>query len=284
MKKTFFLLSALLIAALTITGCSSKNSEEIKIDNNSSSVSSQEDSTLTKTDEPLTNIEVNFTTDSSFDGSVGKIQSFQGEFVHIVFADIINIFKVAPENSKNFYLGQSVKLKQDGDSFILEDFIREDFKTKHTSMGTMIESISGVVAEDSDGQSLVVSNKDQVFTFKYNRDQLLSKGTNVSVDYTKFNPSSDDMQVINVYNDDAKLTLVVDSIERTDNGIMLINAKEDIKSENIDFIVTITSSTVVEFNRSELKANDIIEVYSDIIMESYPAQVTANKVVMTSLK
>lgn len=66
------------------------------------------------------------------------------------------------------------------------------------------------------------------------------------------------------------MKLAVNSIKRSDDGVMVLEARN---GEALDYLVYISSKTVVNFNFSELSENDKITVYPEVIMESDPLQV-----------
>ncbi len=277
MKRKGLVLSLLLIGALAISGCTSSKGEVIQIDNNTdSSLSSGEDNN----GEEGNSSEITASVDEGYDGAVGQIKEFDGNYVHIIFGDMIEIFQVDKENSSSFYIGESVKLAKDGDKFILESYLKDDFSNKFTSMGSKIETIKGEIAKSDSEDMITILSDEGKFSFKYSSDMEYALGTKVSVDYFKLNPDSDDMYLTSIYNEDSKLELYVDSIERNEAGYMIIRAKEARESSEVSYVISLSDSSDLNFNRSELKADDKILVYADMIMESYPAQVNALKVLL----
>lgn len=267
MKKSNIVLSLLIISSISMTSCSLSKTDAITVE-----IPKGDTSLSTSTS----------STDENYNAPVGKIIKFDGDLVHILFGDVVDTYKIDQNTSKKFYIGESVKLIENGDIFTLESFLDSDFSVEHTNMGRIIESLTGIVNKDTDGKTISITNSEGNFEYEYSGDITFKTGDNISINYVKFDPSSDQIQIIDIYNNDSVVKLFVDSINRDESGYLTIGAKDNSSSENIDFIVTISESTLLNFNHSTLKKGDLIVVYADSILESYPAQMTAKKVVLES--
>lgn len=281
MKRITLILCLLLVITLAVSGCDPKGT----VDRNNQ-IDPPANNNIAKTDD-LDNNKDSDNTDqtgsTNYEGAIGEIIKFDGENIHILFGDIADIFKVKPEVAKNFYVGESVKLSKDGKYFNLKAYLDKDFAVKHTNMGDPITSITGTIKEDVKGKEFIVVVGDNEYNFENYEDIYFLKGTNVTVEYTQFS-GSEEMILIAVYNNDATLQLVVDSIERTDDGKMVLNTKSNGDSETVDYIVYVLGSTAVEFNHSEVKEGSLIMVYASTIRESFPAQVDAQRILLGIIK
>lgn len=207
---------------------------------------------------------------------VGDIMDFENQYIHILSGDLIEVFETDTNLTSEFYLGQTVQLVKGKNGNVLKPFIVEDFSIRHTNMGELINSLSGQVTEITD-KTVTVLSEEKEMTFSFYQVPIVSVGEQVEVHYMNFGENSENT-IIALYRDASKMEMIVREIHRSDRGELMLYTS-NAASENIDYHVLIGNGTVVELNYSEIQVGDSIAVYSDIILESDPAQVRASRVV-----
>ena len=208
--------------------------------------------------------------------TVGDIVDFENQYIHIISGDLIEVFEYDMNLASEFYLGQTVKLVKGENGNVLNPFIIEDFSIRHTNMGHLIDTAKGKLAAINEDTITVLSEeKEMTFTFYEVPDA--SVGEQVEVHYMSFGEGSG-KSIVALYRDASKMEMIIREIHRTDGGELMLYTS-NVNSENIDYYVTIGSGTVVELNYSEIQVGDSIIVYADVILESYPAQVRASRVI-----
>ncbi len=208
---------------------------------------------------------------------VGDIIEIDGNSVHILFGDIVEIFEVT--NAGDFYLGETVKIVGKKGSQSLEPFTQTNFEIRHTNMGHLIETVKGTITSVNDKGFVLEtdSGKVEFETFESSTEAYtLGKGMEVEVDYIMFNGPNTEKTLLQVYPTETEMKLTVQSIDKSGAGLMMINAIEDNGMESIIDI----QGTNYNFNMSELKKGDIIKVIPGMIMESYPMQVRPLRVTL----
>lgn len=206
---------------------------------------------------------------------VGEIVSFEKGRVHIITGDIVDIFQVAEENMKDFYLGETVGVKKLGeDRFELEKYEIKDFSTRHNTMGNLILTAIGEIKEIDDN-GFTLATKDGDFEFETHDRVVLEEGTRVSVDYMEFGQESKRI-FLDMYNEDTKLDLIVKEISRAEDGMMVVGAEDD---QGLQYMVKVTRGTVLNFNHSDLKKDDRMTVYApEVMLAIYPAEIPAKMI------
>ncbi|GAA0181740.1 hypothetical protein SH2C18_42290 [Clostridium sediminicola] len=196
MKKNILLISVLSVA-IAFVGCS----------NNKALTTSQSNST-----------EDNYET-------VGKIIDFDNEGVHILTRDIAEIYKVDLENQKDFYLGETVAVEKIGEGgFKLVKCEIKEFEQRYTNMGDIIIKASGKVKKVDD-KKVIIETKDGELEFQLYEGMTFEGGTDVIVEYLD---KEDGKILINSYDENTKINLIVKSIKRTEsNGMMAIETEDD---------------------------------------------------------
>lgn len=206
--------------------------------------------------------------------TIGEIIEFEKDGVHVLTGDIAEIFRVHKENLQGFYLGETVGVKEVGDNkFELETYKHNDFTIRHTSMGNIISTVSGKIKEVNH-KKLVINTKDGDMEFEAHSELFFEKETEVTVDYIEFKSGAEKI-VLDIYDETSKINLTVKNISRAKNGTMVLNTEDD---KVIKYEVYVLGKSVLNFNHSDLKANDKIIVYPDVIRESYPAQIDAKMI------
>jgi len=198
---------------------------------------------------------------------IGEVIEIDENRVHILFGDIIEIFEVS--NATEVYLGETVQVVGDQGNQSLKPFMIENFAMKHTNMGHIIEVAKGSV----------VSVKQDVLTLKTDRGEIvfetfemadLDIGMEVEVEYVLFNGPEGEKSVLKVLPLDLNMTMTIESIERSESGLLIFKGVEE---SGMESYVDISTGTNDNFNLSELKVGDTVEVIPEVIMESYPMQV-----------
>lgn len=251
MKK---LILAVSILSMLLVGCG--NNKQI-IDNNKNSSESNQ-------------VEVIITKENIYP-IIGKIIKFENDKVHILSGDIVEIYPISKENSKKLYLGETVTLSLNGDTYNIETYIIEDFLTRFTTMGDKIESITGEVII-SVIDSITIKSKTKEFTFPTNEAIFAEVGNIVTVDYFQL---GENKHILEIYNETHKFTATVISIKRGDDGSFIVSFGEE---SEVTHIGTLNSS-LINFNMSELKTGDKLDLYSEIMTMSYPAQFAPKKAI-----
>ncbi|GKT13126.1 hypothetical protein ADUPG1_003938, partial [Aduncisulcus paluster] len=85
----------------------------------------------------------------------------------------------------------------------------------------------------------------------------------------------EDMTVLEVLPLKEAMNLTVESLERMENGLLVAKGADE---EGMKSFVEIKPGTNDNFNMTELKAGDVIEVIPEIVMESYPMQIVPLRV------
>jgi hypothetical protein len=208
---------------------------------------------------------------------VGEVVYVKDNEVHILQGDMIEIFNVDSDLLKSVFLGQTVKLFDNAGVINIEPFIIEDFSIQHNSMGMMITESIGLVinVETTEDSSLItVMSEDTEVTYKFYGDNPPMLQTTYEFYTMSFTP--DETSIVDYYNPESIIEITVTSINRAENGeLMFSGTDKDAGEYNIG-----TSSPMKNFNLSELKEGDVLEVYADAIMESWPMQVSTRKINM----
>lgn len=205
--------------------------------------------------------------------TVGEIIEFGKDSVHILTGDIAEIFKVDKNEIMNFYLGETVGvIKNDDDTYTLESYKNSDFTTRYTNMGDIISTISGDLKEIND-KKFTLNTLDGDMEFEAYDKLALEKGTEVTIEYLK---REDGNILTDIYNEDSKINLTIKNISRSENtGIMIIDTVDD---NELEYVVYVLGRTVLNFNLSDLKENDSLTVYPEVIRECYPAEIDAKMI------
>ncbi|MBI9014737.1 MAG: hypothetical protein JEZ08_21040 [Clostridiales bacterium] len=207
---------------------------------------------------------------------IGEVIEITGNEVHILSGDIVEIFDIDKEQLKTVYLGQTVKLFSKEGLLILEPYIIEDFSIRHTNMGQTINEFNGTVIsiESKDNENFItIESDDQEMVVNYYGDILPQIDTFYEFESISFVPG--EMMLSNFYNPESIITVTVTALDRADNGeLMLLGTDKDGGEYHIG-----TSSPTVNFNLSELSVGDVLNVYADAVMESFPMQVQTTKII-----
>lgn len=206
---------------------------------------------------------------------IGEVIEITGNAVHILSGDIAEIYNVDKEQLQTVYLGQTVKLYSQDGVLIIEPYIIEDFSIRHTNMGQTINEISGTVIsiDSKDNENFItINSEDQEMVVNYYGDILPQIDTFYEFESISFVPG--EMMLSNFYNPESIITITVTALNRSDNGeLMFLGTDKDGGEYHIG-----TSSSTVNFNLSELSVGDVLDVYADAVMESFPMQVQTTKI------
>lgn len=206
--------------------------------------------------------------------TAGEIMAFTEEGVSILTGDIMQNFAVNAEQAKTFYLGETVGVKKMEDGTYALERLESDPEARYTTEGQMIITINGTV-KSVDGGKFVVTTENGDLSFDAGETVELEKDAKVIVDYFEFEPDAEEKILYGYYDEASKMALTVKDISRTDDGQMMVAAEDENGGK---FEVYVGADIVVNFDRSELKADDQINVYPSEIRESDPAQVDAKMI------
>jgi len=246
-------------AALLLSGCGN-NQSELPTDTNKNVAITSNISSVSNINAEVTDYE-----------TVGEILEFNGQEVHIITGDVVEIFNV-PGDLEDFYLGQTVYVTKESETdYSLIPFIQKDFTNRHTNMGHIIERKTGkVISTDKDKAEL--ETEDGLITVSIPENIYLDENVTYEFDLIMFGEK--DYYLENAYNMDWNLTLVIESLDRNTNGELEILGLEN----GLGRYIVDTYRAVKNFNLSDLKVGQTIRVYAHEIMESDPAQVPAIRI------
>lgn len=215
----------------------------------------------------ITNIDYDF---------IGEVTLIEGGEVHVISGDMIQVFNVNEDQLKNIYLGETVKLYTKDNVLTIEPYLIEDFSVKHTVMGDLISDITGQITnieETTDGSLLTIKTDDEeIEVIVYENIQL---EINKTYEFSTFKTWDDQVALSDYYDPNTIISMTVTGIERAENGELMLSTKDQ---ENDEYVVG-TSYPQKNFNLSELKVGDVINVYADAVMESWPMQIDTKKIV-----
>ncbi len=230
----------------------------------------------TDTTKDNTEIEVTSSNDQWVEGIGGEVIEIREGEVHVLTGDIVNIFNVTQASLNKIYLGEEVFIRKNAVSdFEVVPSLKSDFSNRYTSMGNAIKTIEGTVKsviekDNSQLITIIVDNKEMQtsfygeFLFEVNKEYLF--------DVSSFQDS--ETLIIEAYDPTSIMTMTVENIYREDNGAMTISARD---IEDAEYIIA-KGQAIVNFNLSELKKGDTIDVYVQALMESYPMQIKTNRI------
>ncbi len=253
---------AVVTTALLLTGCANNENEVLE----------------TNPDVSIVNEDLNAddsTEDLTYD-VIGQIIEIRDNEVHILQGDIVEIFTVDNAVLQDFYLGQTIKLFEQAGQNVIEAFIIEDFNTVHTSMGMMITQIDGTVTEieSTDDVTLITLQTDEdLITLSLYFDLLIE--VNTFYEFETMLVSEDEISVLNCYDPSTIIKITVTGLNRAENGELMLSG---IDASGGEYVLG-TASPIKNFNLSELVVGDVLKVYADEIMESWPMQINTQKIV-----
>ena len=204
---------------------------------------------------------------------VGEVIEIDGRDVHILTGDIVDIYTV--NNTDDIHLGERVQIISHDGVQTVKPFIVENFDVKHTSMGQTIEKISGTIKNVYDDSFMLATEHEEI-TFEYHGDMSqIQKNMTADIEFIRQYGQMENHLVVNAYNMENILELTVDSLSRSDQGMLIAKCTD---AQGMASYVNILPGTNDNFNISQLEVNDKIEVIPDVIMESYPVQINPKRV------
>jgi len=263
MKKLMILTIALMVL---LVGCSKK---EVLIDNGGI-----EPTTDGIEKEAQKGEEAEESTEMEFD-MVGEILEIRDGQAHILTGDIVQIYEVENAELEKFYLGETVSIKEIDGKNHMESYIIEGFDNQFTNMGQRIEEVTGKVDTVTETE-LTILTDEGVKKFELYNPIFAESGNEVTV---AFIAMGEQVSLMDIYNETNKVSVTVKAIERNaETGAMLVSCAT---GEEVDYIATIADSRK-NFNLSELKEGDSLDLYFEVMALSYPAQIAPKKVVKTN--
>jgi hypothetical protein len=275
-KKT--ILIGILVLTLGISACGNQvvepvsDSNENVVENTTVNETNEEDvndeGKGTETDETIDEEYYVSSTDQYEIGeviTVGEIVKFDGNQVHIISGDLIEVFTYDQSNADSFYLNQTVQLIKGEEEDILEVFIQDDFSVKYTNMGHILSVIKGEVLEVRD-DFIVIDSRDEEKRIMTYEEQLLEEGSNIIAVCFEFD---EEASLVYFLNEDTKLDVKVIGMSRSDKGDMLLELED---AEEGLYVIS-ASRCMLEVNLSEIEIGTELTIYNDGIKESWPMQV-----------
>lgn len=266
MKKLLIIgLVGVLLAS--ITGCAALETPKTETDDKTVSISNIEetdqnlDDTSTENEyyvSPTDHIEVGDTI------TIGDIMTFDGDYIHIISGDLVEVFKYDNTSSDKFYLGQTVQLIKGEQNNHLQVFEKENYSIQHTNMGHPIDQITGKVTT-IDTETLIIKNVDGTFAIKTYNSVHAEIGDQVTVYTMTFDTT---LSAVMVLNEASKLSLEVIEITRSEEGYMNVLAKD---ADGGEYALNLSAASL-ELDMSTVIVGDTLTVYHQGIMESWPMQ------------
>lgn len=204
---------------------------------------------------------------------IGEIIEFRENEIHVLGGDVVEVYSVKNEVLSNFYLGETVGLTLNGDVYDVEPYIIKDFTRRFTTMGDRIESITGEVTISS-SDSITIESELEELVFDIDEPVFAEIGNIITVDYLQI---GEEKYILEIYNETNKFTTTVIAISRGEDGSFVVSLGE---GTEITHIGTLNNS-VINFNMSELKVGDELDIYVEIMAMSYPAQMAPKKAIRT---
>lgn len=271
------LLTGSLVLTMALAGCGVNSEEKDMNIDDSLTVSIDNDDTSSNTDtddlnEPGSLENPNegrpgMNTDQFKVGEVitaGEIMAFDGDNVHIIMGDIVQIFEVDQANINNFYLNQSVSIVKGEDNNLLKPNLQDDFSITHTNMGMLLEQVKGSVTKVTEGV-ITIETLDGPMDFTTYAESYVELGSEVTLVFADY---GSEKGVIYLLNETTKLSLTVSEINRSNEGEMLLSL---VDSNEGEYVVG-TSGVLLKLNLSEIRVGEQLTFYHDGIMESWPMQ------------
>jgi len=204
---------------------------------------------------------------------VGKIMEFDGDYIHIISGDLVQVFEYDQSQAEAFYVGETVEMIKGESVNELKPYLITDFSVRHTNMGQLIETVTGKVSAVDERSIKIQSEDGEILLSRYD-DTDVPVGALVEAHYVSFDGETD--ALIGLYPESAKMEMVVQEVVREDNGAMVLYTSE-FDSNEVAYHVYI-GNAIAELNYSEIQSGDKILVYANEILESYPAQVYATRI------
>jgi len=200
----------------------------------------------------------------------GEIVHFEGNQMHVMSGCVISVYEGNEDDYQSFYIGQIVQLVKTDNGFDIQAVLKDNFDKPDSVQGLTIKSVTGKVdSVDRDEFTLrIVNNKKLVLTGA--EHLFIEENEVITVEYIEF--SKNDLSASMVLRESEKIDLKVKEVKRSPEGYMVIHARDQ-KTQEIEYIVTIDSSTSIRLNLSELSTGDDFIVYSEAMFLSYPNQI-----------
>lgn len=206
---------------------------------------------------------------------IGIVIEMKGNEVHILQGDMIEIFNIDSTLLVEIYLGQTVKLYNKENTLFIEPYIIDDMSVTHTNMGIIVTTIEGLVTKvtpNEDGHAVHIETSEGVSTYILYGDNIPEE--NKLYEFDTMSYDGKEVSIISFYDPESIIEITITSLSRADNGELMFNGNDESDGE-----YTIgTSRPLKNFNLSELEVGDVLEVYADDIMESWPMQVNTRKI------
>lgn len=207
---------------------------------------------------------------------VGRLISEGAGSIEVEVDDVIRSFNTTDDLS-NYYLGEYIRVKSDGDTFKVYPYNEFNFNKRYTSNKELIYRISGRV-ENVNEKEIEVRLEDGSISFQNPGNFDLHIGTNVIIDYISTN---DGNKLVNYYDTANVMSLVVKEIKKDYDGKMIIKAANGLDTE---YIIPVNSDVLLNFVHSSLAVGDNIEVYFDYADDNDPPQISSTMILKEESK
>lgn len=197
--------------------------------------------------------------------TVGEIMEFDKKYVHIIGGDLVQVYKY-DGNESDFYLGQTVQLVKGENEDYLENFEKDNYTVSHSNMGHMIEQIKGELIEINEESIIIEAEGEKVEVNMY-QEMFMPEGTDVTVYAMIF--GEHDKSAVMVISEESMLTLEVAELTRDSSGVLDALLKD---KDGGEYVMSLSGVTC-EFDISKVVEGDVLKVYHNGIMESWPMQI-----------
>lgn len=218
----------------------------------------------------VTNIDYDF---------IGEVVNINNNILEVLSGDMIQTFDVDPIQLNNIYLGETVKVYSKNDIITVESYIIDDFSKTYTAMGEPIDYILGQItniSKESEETILTIQINDKTISALYYGSDVPEM--NKDYEFATFKTWDDATAIHDYFDPSSIISMTITGIERASNGELMLSAKD---KDNGEYVVG-TSFPQKNFNLSQLKEGDVINVYVDAIMESWPMQVNTRKIIIVT--
>jgi hypothetical protein len=196
--------------------------------------------------------------------TIGEIMQIDGEYVHIIGGDLVQVYEYNPENMEAFFLGQTVELIKGEEDNYLKTYAKDDYSISHTNMGHIINQVSGTLKTLGEDSIKIESEGKDIEILSYSPVNY-EIGTDVTAYTATFDVTP---SIIMIISEESKLELTVAELSRSENGGLDLLLKDENEGEyrmNLSYVSC-------EFDISKVVVGDVLTVYHQGIMESWPMQ------------
>lgn len=258
MKISLKIISLFIIFAIIFCGCTNKNNTDDNIPDNNETDNKDQN-----------NVDNNTTVDD--EEVIGQLYEINTDEIKVLTNGEIKVFKIAGDVVKDYYIGEYIVVKKNGNDYDISLYDKYDFNNRKTDMGDPIKRIVGSIQDVGDEFITAVSDAGEI---KINNpgNFALPKNANAVFDYIA---TEDGNVLVNYYDESVKLDLTVKRITRDVGGQMILLAN----NENKDYEIKVKPSTLVNVSLSSIKTGDKITVYPLSLSDDNPSKVETSMII-----